>query len=108
MLTDRQGPLVYKRNFADDLTSMSNRKQFKGEPTMKYEYTDTAQVQVKISFTPWELSKLAKWLTEVEGDDYNREHMITNINDWLGRAQQAMSYESETIKSYIKSENNNA
>lgn len=75
---------------------------------MKYEYTDTAQVQVKISITPWELSKLAKWLTEVEGDDYNREHMITNINDWLGESQRAMSCESETIKSYIKSENNNA
>ena len=75
---------------------------------MNYQYTDTAQVQIKISITPWELSKLAKWLTEVEGDDYNREHMIASINDWLGKAQQAMSYESETIKSYIKSENNNA
>lgn len=75
---------------------------------MKYEYTDTAQVQVKISITPWELSKLAKWLTEAESDDYNREHMIKSINDWLGKAQQTMSYESDTIKSYIKSENNNA
>lgn len=75
---------------------------------MKYEYTDTIQVQVKISITPWELSKLAKWLTEAESDDYNREHMIKSINDWLGKAQQAMSCESETIKSYIKSENNNA
>ena len=75
---------------------------------MKYEYTDTTQLQVKFSMTPWEISKLLVWLSEMKVDDYKHKNMIKMLNNALEQSHHSMRIEADLIKTYIKTEENNA
>jgi len=75
---------------------------------MKYDYTDVTNVQIKMSITPWEASRLLMWLNETTGEeDFTRTNIIKTLTSSIECAAKAMAYEAEHVKGYVKTEEDN-